>query len=142
MTALTALTVLTGLTVLTVLTALTLLTALTVLTALTLLTALTALTVLTALTALTVLTALSALTVVRARAAAAQGLYCLDSSATAALLKELSKQGHLKRAVDIFDWLRSLPATHELSHLCDLYTYTTMISQVRARAQAPMYAPC
>eukprot|EP00967_Tisochrysis_lutea_P149341 scaffold286885_cov21-Tisochrysis_lutea.AAC.2 len=59
-----------------------------------------------------------------------QGLYYLDSSATAALLKELSKQGQLKRAVDIFDWLRGLPSGHELSHLCDLYTYTTMISQV------------
>ena len=59
-----------------------------------------------------------------------QGLYYLDSSATAALLKELSKQGNLKRAVDVFDWLRGLPSTHELSHLCDLYTYTTMISQV------------
>ncbi|KAJ9524102.1 hypothetical protein QJQ45_022540 [Haematococcus lacustris] len=64
-----------------------------------------------------------------------QGLYFLDSSATAALLKELAKQGHLKRSVEIFDWLRSLPATHELSSLCDLYTYTTMISQCGSHQQ-------
>lgn len=43
-----------------------------------------------------------------------QGLLYLDSSATAALLKELSKQGYLKRAVDIFDWLRRLPSSHDL----------------------------
>lgn len=55
----------------------------------------------------------------------AQGLYYLDSSATAALLKELAKQGQLKRSTEIFDWLRSLPQSHELYQLCDLYTYTT-----------------
>jgi pentatricopeptide repeat domain-containing protein 1 len=38
----------------------------------------------------------------------------------AALLKELSKQGYLKRAVEIFDWLRGLDSSHELSSLCDL----------------------
>jgi len=68
-------------------------------------------------------------------AAVEKGLYYLDSSATAALLKELSKQGQLKRAVDIFDWLRGLPSGHELSHLCDLYTYTTMISQCGSHQQ-------
>lgn len=62
--------------------------------------------------------------------AVAQGLYYLDSSALAALLKELSKQGQLKRSVEIFDWLRSLVPSHDLAGLCDLYTYTTMISQV------------
>lgn len=49
-----------------------------------------------------------------------QGLYYLDSSAMAALLKELAKQGYLKRAVEIFDWLRGLDSSHELSSLCDL----------------------
>ena len=58
-----------------------------------------------------------------------QGLAYLDSSALAALLKELAKQGHIKRSVEIFDWLRGLPSTNELASLCDLYTYTTMISQ-------------
>ena len=57
------------------------------------------------------------------------GLQHLDSSALAALLKELSKQGHIRRAVEIFDWLRGLPPDHDLHRLCDLYTYTTMISQ-------------
>ncbi len=65
----------------------------------------------------------------------AQGLHCLDSSATAALLKELSKQGQAKRAFEIFDWLRQLPATHALAPLCDLYTYTTMIAQCGSAAQ-------
>ncbi|PNH11429.1 hypothetical protein TSOC_001797, partial [Tetrabaena socialis] len=64
-----------------------------------------------------------------------QGLYYLDSSAMAALLKELAKQGYLKRAVEIFDWLRGLEPGHELSGLCDLYTYTTMISQCGSHQQ-------
>eukprot|EP00798_Chlamydomonas_sp_ICE-L_P018538 gene18538-25045_t len=58
-----------------------------------------------------------------------------DSSATAAFLKELCKQGGIKRAVEIFDWLRALPPNHELARLCDLYTYTTMISQCGTRQQ-------
>lgn len=62
-------------------------------------------------------------------AAVEPGLQHLDSSALAALLKELSKQGHIRRAVEIFDWLRGLPPDHDLHRLCDLYTYTTMISQ-------------
>ena len=33
-----------------------------------------------------------------------QGLAHLDSSALAALLKELSKQGQIRRAVEVFDW--------------------------------------
>ncbi|MEW5302754.1 MAG: hypothetical protein WDW36_005503 [Sanguina aurantia] len=67
--------------------------------------------------------------------AVAQGLYYLDSSALAALLKELSKQGQLKRSVEIFDWLRSLAPSHDLAGLCDLYTYTTMISQCGSHQQ-------
>eukprot|EP00798_Chlamydomonas_sp_ICE-L_P031556 gene31556-6743_t len=63
------------------------------------------------------------------------GLLQLDSSAAAAFLKELSKQGGVNRAVEVFDWLRKLPTNHELAHLCDLYTYTTMISQCGSHQQ-------
>ena len=61
--------------------------------------------------------------------AVAHGLYCLDSGALAALLKELNKAGHARRAQEIFDWLRSLDPAHDLSALCTTMTYTTMISQ-------------
>lgn len=57
------------------------------------------------------------------------GLKTLDSRAVAALLKELSKddpQGG--RAHELFDWVTSLPHDHPLSCLCDVYTYTAMIS--------------
>jgi hypothetical protein len=44
------------------------------------------------------------------------------------------------RAAELFDWLRQLPETHELAHLCDVYTYTTAISHVRAPdTAAPLY---
>ena len=58
-----------------------------------------------------------------------RGLACLDSSACAALLKELCRRGHSTEAFQIFDWLRSLDASHELTRLLDVYTYTTMIAQ-------------
>lgn len=61
--------------------------------------------------------------------AVAQGLYFLDSGALAALLKELNKAGHSRRAQEIFDWLRALEPTHDLYGLCNTMTYTTMISQ-------------
>lgn len=64
-----------------------------------------------------------------------RGLYYLDSSALAALLKELARQGHIKRSVELFDWLRGLGDSHELSPLCDVYTYTTMISQCGSHQQ-------
>lgn len=57
-----------------------------------------------------------------------QALCYLDSRALAALLKELSKVGCPNRAIELFDWLRGFEAGHELSSLCDVYTYTTMIS--------------
>lgn len=53
------------------------------------------------------------------------GLHYMDSRAVAALLKDIAKKGLAQRAVEIFDWLRSLPPTHELQQLCDVYTYTT-----------------
>lgn len=58
-------------------------------------------------------------------AAVAPGLGSLDSRACAALLKELSKIGLPHHALGIFDWLQSLPTGHELSRLCDVFTYTT-----------------
>ena len=61
--------------------------------------------------------------------AVAQGLCSLDSGALAALLKELNKAGHARRAQEIFDWLRALEPSHNLSALCTTMTYTTMISQ-------------
>lgn len=57
------------------------------------------------------------------------GLYCLDGRAVAALLKELSKNGLQQAAAELFDWLRQLPGSHQLSRLVDVYTYTTIISQ-------------
>jgi pentatricopeptide repeat domain-containing protein 1 len=61
--------------------------------------------------------------------AVAQGLYFLDSGALAALLKELNKAGHARRAQEIFDWLRALDPAHDLYPLSNTMTYTTMISQ-------------
>ncbi len=57
------------------------------------------------------------------------------SGALAALLKELAKSGHGKRAMEVFDWLRGLEDGHELICLCDVYTYTTMISQCGSHQQ-------
>lgn len=39
------------------------------------------------------------------------------------------------RAAELFDWLRGLPEGHELAHLCDVYTYTTIISQCGSHQQ-------
>ncbi|CAL8469671.1 g9212 [Coccomyxa elongata] len=68
-------------------------------------------------------------------AAVSRGLFYLDSRALAALLKELHKVGLSNRASELFDWLRSLPENHELAHLCDVYTYTTIISQCGSHQQ-------
>ena len=37
--------------------------------------------------------------------------------------------------MEVFDWLRNLEDTHELTCLCDVYTYTTMISQCGSHQQ-------
>lgn len=37
--------------------------------------------------------------------------------------------------MEVFDWLRNLDDTHELTCLCDVYTYTTMISQCGSHQQ-------
>lgn len=58
----------------------------------------------------------------------APALHHLDSRATAALLKELARARQLPRALDIFQWLRSLEPHHPLSSLADVYTFTTAVS--------------
>lgn len=52
----------------------------------------------------------------------------LDSRAMAAFMKDLAKSQQLSRAMEVFDWLKSLPPDHELFPLCDVYTFTTAIS--------------
>lgn len=80
--------------------------------------------------------------------AAYQALFHFDSRATALLLKDLSKAGLGLRAVEIFDWLRNLDGGHPLAALCDVYTYTAMISmciyqQVGVAAAASLsHIPC
>lgn len=39
------------------------------------------------------------------------------------------------RAAELFDWLRGQTEGHELAHLCDVYTYTTIISQCGSHQQ-------
>lgn len=63
------------------------------------------------------------------------GLSYLDSRAAAALLKGLGKAGLGQRAVEVFDHLRALAPTDELAQLCDIFTYTTMISQCNTHQQ-------
>ena len=57
-----------------------------------------------------------------------RALQHLDSRAVALLLKDLSKAGLDERAIELFDWLRALPVRHLLRALCDVYTYTAVIS--------------
>jgi pentatricopeptide repeat protein len=51
----------------------------------------------------------------------------LDSSALAALIKELGRTGHFQRSVELFDFVRR-QAAPEYTHLLDIYTYTTAIA--------------
>jgi pentatricopeptide repeat domain-containing protein 1 len=55
-------------------------------------------------------------------------LHNLDSRTVALLLKDISKAGLDSRSIELFDWLRALPERHLLRHLCDVFTYTAMIS--------------
>jgi pentatricopeptide repeat domain-containing protein 1 len=57
-----------------------------------------------------------------------QALAGHDSRAVALLLKDLSRVGRDKRAVELFDWLRSQNERSPLRALCDVFTYTAMIS--------------
>ena len=75
--------------------------------------------------------------------AAYQALFHFDSRAAALLLKDLSKAGLGGRAVEVFDWLRNLEPGHPLGALCDVYTYTAMISMCiyqQARTRWPLIA--
>lgn len=47
--------------------------------------------------------------------------------ALAAVLKELQRRSRTSVAVEIFDWLISLPPSHSYAALLDVYTYTTVI---------------
>lgn len=64
----------------------------------------------------------------------APALRHLDSSALAALMKELGRQNMAKRAVELFDFLRR-DAGPDHTHLLDIYTYTTAISVCSASQQ-------
>ncbi|CAL8463218.1 g2752 [Coccomyxa elongata] len=72
--------------------------------------------------------------------AVSQGLFYMDSRAVAAMLKEMARIGCGGRAQEVFDWLRSLPPTHDLASLCDVFTFTTgavlfmMLTLVSVRA--------
>lgn len=69
--------------------------------------------------------------------AAFQALFHFDSRAAALLLKDLSKAGLGHRAVELFDWLRKLDEGHPLHALCDVYTYTAMISMCIYQQASP-----
>ncbi|KAF6259499.1 hypothetical protein COO60DRAFT_1700790 [Scenedesmus sp. NREL 46B-D3] len=58
----------------------------------------------------------------------------LDSSALAALMKELGRAGLFKRSVELFDFLRRQNSP-EYTHLLDIYTYTTAIAVCSASQQ-------
>ena len=57
-----------------------------------------------------------------------QSIRFFDSRTCSVLLKDLSKLGLGERAVEIFDWLRNSELAQDYGHLCDVYTYTAMIS--------------
>lgn len=57
-----------------------------------------------------------------------QALAGHDSRAVALLLKDLSRVGRDKRAVELFDWLRGQDDRSPLRALCDVFTYTAMVS--------------
>ncbi|GAX79992.1 hypothetical protein CEUSTIGMA_g7432.t1 [Chlamydomonas eustigma] len=57
-----------------------------------------------------------------------RALHHHDSRAVALLFKDLSREGADHRAAELFDHLRSLPEKHSLRPLCDVYTYTAMVS--------------
>jgi pentatricopeptide repeat protein len=57
-----------------------------------------------------------------------RALHHLDSRTVALLLKDSSKAGLDGRTIELFDWLRALPERNTLRALCDVYTYTAMIS--------------
>jgi pentatricopeptide repeat domain-containing protein 1 len=54
--------------------------------------------------------------------AVAPSLQYLDSRAFAAFMKDLAKNGHVARAMELFDWIKELGPGHELSALADVYS--------------------
>lgn len=65
---------------------------------------------------------------------AGPALQHLDSSALAALMKELGRAGLFKRSVELFDFLRR-QTSPEFTHLLDIYTYTTAIATCSSSQQ-------
>lgn len=57
-----------------------------------------------------------------------KALHHLDSRGVALLLKDLGRIGQDARSIELFDALRALPERNLLRSLCDVYTYTAMIS--------------
>ncbi|GIL47655.1 hypothetical protein Vafri_4418 [Volvox africanus] len=57
-----------------------------------------------------------------------RALHHVDSRAVALLLKDLSRLGKDRRAMELFDWLRSANERSPLRALCDVYSYTATIS--------------
>ncbi|KXZ56011.1 hypothetical protein GPECTOR_2g1563 [Gonium pectorale] len=57
-----------------------------------------------------------------------RALHHVDSRAVALLLKDLSRLGKDRRAMELFDWLRSANERSPLRSLCDVYSYTATIS--------------
>ena len=62
-------------------------------------------------------------------------LYYQDSRGLAAMLKELSKSGHGQQALELFDWLQSLPPSHDLAPLADVFSFTTGVAAVHGAHQ-------
>jgi len=52
----------------------------------------------------------------------APSLQYLDSRAFAAFMKDLAKNGHVVRAMELFDWIKDLSPAHELAALADVYS--------------------
>jgi pentatricopeptide repeat domain-containing protein 1 len=49
-------------------------------------------------------------------------LQYLDSRAFAAFMKDLAKNGHVARAMELFDWIKDLSPVHDLAALADVYS--------------------
>ncbi len=52
----------------------------------------------------------------------APSLQYLDSRAFAAFMKDLAKNGHVARAMELFDWIKDLSPAHDLAALADVYS--------------------
>lgn len=52
----------------------------------------------------------------------APSLQYLDSRAFAAFMKDLAKNGHVQRAMELFDWIKDLSPMNDLAALADVYS--------------------